>query len=227
MARPFLHLAPISCSAEGFFFFFYKPLYVCEVGGYWWEAQLPGTTMISGWVGKRDKRKPHQRDCNAFYYSASFLPTIKPLINSPVHGEITQRPSWLQRRQLSTSKWGKCQSVHLPFFSFSISLLQIFSWGPADTDARWDANHYSFNSLYFTGSIRFVLCFIILKIISYSWTPVHTSMYIVFSYRVLNSVCRSNRDHLRTWNVPSVQPPSVQTSRFKSEVWSMLLAPHL
>lgn len=177
--------------------------------------------------GKKGQKETTPERLQCFLLFSLISPTIKPLINSPVHGEITQRPSWLQRRQLSTSKWGKCQSVHLPFFSFSISLLQIFSWGPAETDARWDANHYSFNSLYFTGSIRFVLCFIILKIISYSWTPVHTSMYIVFSYRVLNSVCRSNRDRLRTWNVPSVQPPSVQASRFKSEVWSMLLAPHL
>ena len=72
-AGHFYTLHPLAAQRRVFFFFPCKPLYVCEVGGYWWEEQLPGMTMISGWVGKRDKRKPHQRDCNAFYYSASFL----------------------------------------------------------------------------------------------------------------------------------------------------------
>lgn len=84
------------------------------------------------WVGINDKRgslkrNNHHRfgrtkgrkslttelDCHAGYYSASFPPIIKPLINSPVHREITQGLGWLQSKELSTSKWGKCLSVHL------------------------------------------------------------------------------------------------------------------
>lgn len=78
-------------------------------------------------LGRKKGQKetaPERLQC--FLLFSLISPTIKPLINSPVHREITQGPSWLQRRQLSTSKWGKCQSVHLRFFSFSISLLQIF-----------------------------------------------------------------------------------------------------
>ena len=111
-----------------------------------------------GLGGKKGQKEITPERLQCFLLFSLISPTIKLLINSPVHGEITQRPSWLQRRQLSISKWGKCQSAHLPFFSFSISLLQIFSWAPADSDARWDANHSSFNSLYFQKYQKYMLC---------------------------------------------------------------------
>lgn len=124
---------------------FCTPLYVCEVGGYRWEEKLPSRTIITGWVGQR---KQHHRDRIACLLFSLVYPIIKPLINSLVHREITQGPSWLQRRQLSASKWGSSPAF---VFSFSLFLLLIFSLGPADTDVRWDANHLSFTSTSFTG----------------------------------------------------------------------------
>lgn len=40
---------------------FYKPLYVCEVGGYWRREKTPGTTIIAGCGGQRTKEAAPRR----------------------------------------------------------------------------------------------------------------------------------------------------------------------
>lgn len=91
----------------------------------------PGHDNHRGLGRTKDKRSnATEKDRHAFYYSASFPPIIKPLINSPVCREITQGHSWLQCRQLSTSKWGKCLSVHLLSSSLTPSFFCWYSpWG--------------------------------------------------------------------------------------------------
>lgn len=96
-AEPPLRHAPVSCSAEGF----YKPLYICEVGGYGWQKQLPSMT-IKGGVGQRMIEGTSQ---GGFLLSSLIFPIIYPLINSLLHREIAQGSTWLQSWQLSTSKW--------------------------------------------------------------------------------------------------------------------------
>lgn len=86
--------------------YFYKPLYVCEVSS--------SQAWQSSQVGTKDKgRNTTERDFHAYLIIQQALIPTEKLLRDPVG------------RQLSTSKWGKCLSIHLLSFSLSPS---FFFW---------------------------------------------------------------------------------------------------
>lgn len=121
--RAFLHLTPISCSVEGFF-----KTTLCARSRRIWMKRAASRTGSHHELGRTKAKESNTTESarQGFYYSASFLPIIKPLINSPVHREITQGCSWLQRSNCQPPSGA---SVFVLFFCFSLRL--IVPQGPA------------------------------------------------------------------------------------------------
>lgn len=147
------------------------------MGGYRWQEQLQGMTTIMSWEGQRTKEATPQREAVTYFIIQPHFPSIiKPLINSPVHREITQG---LGAEQAIVSLQVGQVLVSLPAFVFSFSpfLLLIVSLGPA---ARWDASPHSVYSLS-EGNQIFTLFPVeccCLEIVHHCWRRPHS--WIVF-----------------------------------------------